>query len=417
VQRLAAGAAACLGGVLVLSSTAAAQTVPPGYEIVDITSNNGRLEQFPRINNNGQVVFHSRIFPGNFDSDIFMYDGRSGELTQITNDGPNDVFDGLADIADDGTIVWSRWSGPNVGNGPTPEIMMRTPDGVVTQITDDDQEDWGPSINNHRQVVWKKKGPEICPGIKSMEIYMYDGSQTIRLTTSGEMSGYANQGPEINDFGDIVWTEYDFCDPPFPYTFTSRIMLYRDGDISALPLVGVSPQEPAINEQGWVAWSAIDPALLRDTVELWNGVTSMLLTDDGYGPDINDHGHIAFSRWDRSANLWRVWLYRDGVFTLLTDEPVHNAATQINDRDEIVWSRGAQLTQMDVRLLRRHASGDLNCDRVIDAFDIEPFVVALLDAERYVATYPWCDCTLADVNEDGVVDSFDIEPFVELLLP
>ena len=45
--------------------------------------------------------------------------------------------------------------------------------------------------------------------------------------------------------------------------------------------------------------------------------------------------------------------------------------------------------------------GDLNCDGVIDALDIEPFLVALFEPESYGGQYPDCDINLADINGDG----------------
>ena len=59
--------------------------------------------------------------------------------------------------------------------------------------------------------------------------------------------------------------------------------------------------------------------------------------------------------------------------------------------------------------------GDLNCDGVVDLFDIDPFVLAQTNAAGYAAAFPGCDRMNADANTDGVVDLFDIEPFVDLL--
>jgi hypothetical protein len=59
--------------------------------------------------------------------------------------------------------------------------------------------------------------------------------------------------------------------------------------------------------------------------------------------------------------------------------------------------------------------GDLNCDGELNAFDIDPFVLALTDPAGYAAAYPHCYTELADCNEDGAVDAFDIDPFVDLL--
>jgi len=61
------------------------------------------------------------------------------------------------------------------------------------------------------------------------------------------------------------------------------------------------------------------------------------------------------------------------------------------------------------------ALGDLNCDHAVNAFDIDPFVLALTDPVGYEAAYPNCNLGLADINGDGVVNSFDIDAFVELL--
>ena len=59
--------------------------------------------------------------------------------------------------------------------------------------------------------------------------------------------------------------------------------------------------------------------------------------------------------------------------------------------------------------------GDLNCDGFINAFDIDPFVLALTDPAGYAAAFPDCNRLQADINGDGQVNGFDIDPFVELL--
>ena len=59
--------------------------------------------------------------------------------------------------------------------------------------------------------------------------------------------------------------------------------------------------------------------------------------------------------------------------------------------------------------------GDLNCDGMIDAFDIDPFVLALTDPVGYAQQFPDCDRMLADIDGDGDIDAFDIDPFVTLL--
>ncbi len=61
------------------------------------------------------------------------------------------------------------------------------------------------------------------------------------------------------------------------------------------------------------------------------------------------------------------------------------------------------------------ATGDLNCDGLINNGDIDPFVLAVTDTAAYIAAYPDCDPYLADCNFDGWVNNADIDPFVASL--
>lgn len=60
--------------------------------------------------------------------------------------------------------------------------------------------------------------------------------------------------------------------------------------------------------------------------------------------------------------------------------------------------------------------GDMNCDGAVDAFDVDPFVLALTDPVGYAAAFPNCDLMNGDCNGDGVLDAFDIDPFVAILV-
>ncbi len=60
--------------------------------------------------------------------------------------------------------------------------------------------------------------------------------------------------------------------------------------------------------------------------------------------------------------------------------------------------------------------GDLNCDHALNADDIPPFVLALIDPAGYAAAYPDCLIDLADVNGDSLVNGEDVQAFVSRLL-
>ncbi len=96
-----------------------------------------------------------------------------------------------------------------------------------------------------------------------------------------------------------------------------------------------------------------------------------------------------------------------------------------DDPDDSVWVRvrmdNAGTDYYDVSndgfRIQEPLLGDLNCDDVINAFDIEPFLVALFDADSYDELYPGCNINRADVNGDGEINAFDIESFLGLLFP
>jgi hypothetical protein len=80
----------------------------------------------------------------------------------------------------------------------------------------------------------------------------------------------------------------------------------------------------------------------------------------------------------------------------------------------LAFENGAptQFAQDHLRVVRR---GDLNCDGLLNACDIDRFVLALTDPASYVAASPACNILNADCNGDGFVNTIDIDAFVLLL--
>ena len=66
-------------------------------------------------------------------------------------------------------------------------------------------------------------------------------------------------------------------------------------------------------------------------------------------------------------------------------------------------------------------TGDMNCDGVVNLFDIDPFVLAVTNANEvppfasYYAAYPNCNAMNGDIDGSGDVNLFDIDPFVGLV--
>ena len=76
---------------------------------------------------------------------------------------------------------------------------------------------------------------------------------------------------------------------------------------------------------------------------------------------------------------------------------------------------GQARVDMGVDEYGSYVYGDLNCDRRIDVFDIDPFILAVWDPAAYAVAYPECSRELLDCNGDGYVNDSDIDVFVELL--
>lgn len=59
--------------------------------------------------------------------------------------------------------------------------------------------------------------------------------------------------------------------------------------------------------------------------------------------------------------------------------------------------------------------GDLNCDGLVNADDIAPFVLALIDPAGYATAHPTCVDAQADCNGDGLINGEDVQAFVNHL--
>jgi hypothetical protein len=71
----------------------------------------------------------------------------------------------------------------------------------------------------------------------------------------------------------------------------------------------------------------------------------------------------------------------------------------------------------DILLAQYVLLGDMNGDDVLDKYDVDLFVAALIDPLGYAEVYPELDrLERGDINGDGAFDALDVEGFVDLLL-
>ncbi|MGE0482362.1 MAG: hypothetical protein AB7Q17_18035 [Phycisphaerae bacterium] len=178
---------------MILTVASAAAQIPPGYEMVRITNRLGYIHR-ASMNNVGQIAFHCILDPSDYNtSEIYLYD--NGVLWRLTNDRVADAF---PDINDAGDIVWSR---KIPADGDLEIVRLRN--GVLTQLTDDVYWDWGPRLNEGGEIAWSKTYDRGCAHVEG-DVFLYDETG-IRVVYA---DGSSNQGAQINDAGDVVWTSY-----------------------------------------------------------------------------------------------------------------------------------------------------------------------------------------------------------------
>jgi hypothetical protein len=316
--------------------------VPRGYEVVQITDDSA-FQRYVRINGRGQIVFAARLdlHSGN-SSEIFLYD--HGALTRLTSDN---ICDAMPDINAEGTIVWSRAIGPQGPYGPTFEIIMRRPDGVVTQLTHDAVDSGSARINRLNHVVWDNWIRGGCENSNSI-IQFYDGQQIRTLSDAN----WCHQGASLNDNDWVVWERDNFC----VEQWTSDILLYINGVTTIIsPPDTFEAQVPLINNRAQVAWTFCS-GWGRSGIQMWENGVATLLTDDGETSSLNNHGDVYFVRWYEQPETYQSWLYSCGRFYQLTDDGADhfNGPGQVNDAGEAAWFAGPNDgSHFDVRWLRR----------------------------------------------------------------
>ncbi|MCG3128757.1 MAG: hypothetical protein CHACPFDD_03648 [Phycisphaerae bacterium] len=199
--------------------------------------------------------------------------------------------------------------------------------------------------------------------------------------------------------------------------------------LGSIPGGGYLAEGQAINNLGQIAGPAATPEGKRACV--WDpqtgfkllGVPEGFASSDAWG--MNDVGQVVgqCAKPFEMGQRYEGWVW-DEQYGMQLLTPLLGArkpaylkevrwARDINNRGQIVCSiRGSN----EGFLLTPFVLGDLNCDGAFDAFDIAPFVDALLDKPAHDALHPDCPADwVGDMNQDGSFNGFDVDAFVELL--
>jgi ELWxxDGT repeat protein len=113
----------------------------------------------------------------------------------------------------------------------------------------------------------------------------------------------------------------------------------------------------------------------------------------------------------QTNQAWVDYTPADGVFTSneslqLTALPASAASCGIADVG----------TALSLFAAPKLLAGDMNCDGRVDNFDIDPFVLALVNPPVYAAQFPNCSPLHGDMDNSGTFTNFDIDPFVNFIV-
>ena len=338
----------------------------PGVGMVDLGLPAGASGSVVDMNESGTVIGQFRL-TGAWMRYAYMYSDATGfvDLGVQFADGYTSVYD----INNVGQIVGSTefpdWTGHAVlwENGVMYDLNAEGMPGIANVINDSGV------IGGQVALDWAH-------------------NQAMRYTRGGAVEmlpmpedAYTAEARWIMEDGTIVGTQNN--------AFGYHAFYYSDADgLIDVQLAGggASPFGPVdVNSSGWmlahvhIGESYITPLLYSPEFGLHN-LRDLLATEiegtELMTMDINEAGQIAAQ------------------------------AAVADENDQFVW-RSLLLTPITV--------GDMNCDGALDNFDIDPFVLALTNADGYAAAYPRCSRSYADANSDGVVDLFDVDAVVGLL--
>ncbi len=440
-----------LGGMLVLATRAPAFDAPPHFLVTVLETIDNGETRVRALNASGQstgavdVYYIDTAFQAQPDGSVASIETLACEWSRGDHINSGGQVAGQMSVTEGGSSHARAFRyTPGVGM-----VDLGTPPGTNAAVVD---------MNDAGDVIGQ---------------YGTSGSYFNRAFLYTDAAGFTDLGWlleegatevfDINNAGQIVGTST-------APGWENHAVLWQDGVLHDLTEMGVDGYLTCLNEAGvmagirWLDWAhsqairytfggAVDPLPFAGAAI---SATPTWITEGGavYGDDNSMYTYGAFYYTDETGSVaidlagsggmpfgmragnnagWALAHIHDGTTYItpmlfapqfglhrLLDLMVEDfdglefEAFDINDAGQIVGLTGTFADWQSI-LLTPVATGDLNCDGQVNAFDVDPFVLALTAPDAYAAAYPRCGADLADIDQDGAVTSFDIDPFVELL--
>jgi hypothetical protein len=169
------------------------------------------------------------------------------------------------------------------------------------------------------------------------------------------------------------------------------------------------------------------PADINTNVMFGDGNDRYILTDT------NDGSHFLDIYGEFGVNgTGRPWEYTEGYAYRLPQYVEGNGGVFVESEwfyggPHSLWGENPEELVLNLTHPRTHdfsgvccgsqLLGDANCDGLVNAFDIDAFVLALTNPSAWIAQYG-ADCDIlctCDCDGSGEINAFDIDPFVDIL--
>jgi probable HAF family extracellular repeat protein len=405
---------AIVGLAWAMSAAAQSATLPAAYRVRSIgTLPGGAPSHAHGINDAGDVAGTAADASSGYNDRAVLYTESSGALDDLgvlTVEFPISS-EGLALNASDEVVGDTSNGVPHafLYTGGQMHDLTTLPDAISSQAF---------AINDQTEIVGNV-AIMTSPSTVVWHAFYSDGQTMTDLTARLGGPDYS-EAHGINAGGQIVgWRRATGADS-HAYVLTGS----SAADLGTLG--GANSGALAINDAGQVAgWSYVvgstgtHPFLYSDGVMLDLGLLTGALS--GSANAINSSGVVAGTmKFPGYSHNTRGFVYADGVLRDLNDLIAPDNGWLLKEADGInaqgqISGSGTLHGAILGFVLDPMNAGDLNCDGVVNTFDIDPFVLALTNPAAYAAQHPDCLARLADINGDGVVNAFDVDPFVLLL--
>lgn len=259
---------------------------PPGEEDIQVfLYDNGALIRFtdneitdswPDINDDGAVVWSSGIGPpGPYGPTVEIMVSAKGDTRRVTD---NSIDDWAPRINNRGHVAWYRFFRSGCRNGDS-EIHFYDGEDVIQISETEGISHQGPIINDLDEIAWTAYN--FCDDPWTSDVMLYSGGEITQLTTD-QMEP---QGVTINNSSQVAWGSPD------------GLELWEDGETTLITGWGRVPRLNNLGDIHFLRWHDSNETwqgwLYTNTGEFYQLTNDPFWNTDG---DINDAGEVVW-RW------------------------------------------------------------------------------------------------------------------------